>query len=77
MTTIDLKNQLIEKINSIEDVKFLTAIKTIIDSRASELYVLSEEQKEGIAVGKQQIKDGNFFKNEDVFTELKEWIKNK
>lgn len=77
MSSIDLKTKLIEKINEIEDIEFLEAIKTILDTKSGNLYALSDKQKESIEVGRQQIKDGDFLKNDDVFTELKEWIKKK
>jgi hypothetical protein len=75
MSSIDLKIRLMEQINKIEDIEFLEAIKTILDSKTEELYTLSQEQKESIDTSRQQIINGNFLKNEDVFTELKEWIK--
>jgi len=77
MTSIDLKAKLIEIINQIEDVELLEAIKTILDTKSENLYTLSDEQKESIEVSRQQIKNGNFLKNDEVFTELKEWIKKK
>ena len=77
MTSIDLKNKLIEIINEIEDVEFLEAIKTILDTKSGNLYALSDKQKESIELGRQQIKDGHLLKNDEVFTELKEWIKKK
>jgi len=77
MTSIDLKTKLIEIINNIEDVEFLEAIKTILDSKSENLYALSDKQKESIEVGRQQIKTGDFLKNDEVFSELKEWIKKK
>lgn len=77
MTSIDLKTKLIEMINGIEDIEFLEAIKTILDTKSENLYTLSDKHKESIEVGRQQIKDGNFLKNDEVFSELKEWIKKK
>ena len=77
MTSIDLKAKPIEIINQIEDVELLEAIKTILDTKSENLYTLSDEQKESIEVSRQQIKNGNFLKNDEVFTELKEWIKKK
>jgi predicted transcriptional regulator len=77
MTSIDLKTKLIEIINEIDDVEFLEAIKTILDTRSGNQYTLSDKQKEGIEEGRQQIKEGNFLKNSDVFSELNEWIKKK
>lgn len=77
MTSIDLKTKLIEIINEIEDIEFLEAIKTILDTKSGNLYTLSDKQKESIEVGRQQIKNGDFLKNDEVFSELKELIKKK
>jgi len=77
MTYIDLKAKLIEMINEIEDIEFLEAIKTILDTKSGDLYALSDKQKENIELDRQQIKDGYLLKNDEVFTELKEWIKKK
>jgi predicted transcriptional regulator len=77
MTSIDLKTKLIEIINEIEDIEFLEAIKTILDSKTAGHYALTDKQKENIEVGRQQIQNGNFLKNDEVFSELKEWIKKK
>lgn len=77
MSPIDLKIKLIEKINEIEDIEFLEAIHTLLDQKTGEHLVLSLNQKESIEISKQQIKEGHFLKSEDVFAELKEWIKRK
>lgn len=74
---IDLKNKLIEIINKIEGIEVLEAIKTILDAKSGNLYALSDKQKESIEAGRQQIKDGDFLKNDEVIIELKEWIKKK
>ncbi|MFN6945722.1 MAG: hypothetical protein ACK4ND_12315 [Cytophagaceae bacterium] len=77
MKSTDLKTKLIERINEIEDLEFLEAIKTILDSKTVEQYFLSDQQKESIEISRQQIKNGDFLKNEEVFSDLKELLKKK
>lgn len=77
MSTTELKNILIERINEIEDPEFLSAIKTILDAKTSELFPLSKEQKKRIEEGRRQIEDGKYITNDEVLTELKKWIKNR
>lgn len=77
MKSTELKTQLIERINEIEDVEFLEAIKTILESKTATPYMLSESQKERIEMSREQIKNGDFLKNEEVFFELNEWLKKK
>jgi hypothetical protein len=77
MKSSDLKTKLIERINEIEDLEFLEAIKTILDSKTAEPFPLSDQQKESIEISRQQIKNGDFLKNNEVFSDLKEWLKKK
>lgn len=77
MRSKDLKTKLIERINEIEDVEFLEAIKIILDAKTAEPYPLSVAQKESIEISRKQIKNGDFLKNEEVFSDLKEWLKKK
>lgn len=78
MSTIDLKNLLIHKISEINDETFLKALKTIIDSKTdSAIYVLTKEQRNKIHEGKSQIKEGNFYTNHQVKSEIDKWLKEK
>lgn len=46
MSTIELRNSILEQLNRIDDVSFLNSIKTIVESKASEkTYQLSENEK--------------------------------
>ena len=46
MSTVELRYMIIEKLLLIDDVSFLEAIKTIIESKAKErVYQLSDSQK--------------------------------
>ncbi len=76
MTTIELKNILIHKIAGINDKSFLTAIKTIVDTKSeSIIYKTSPEQQLRIKEGREQIAKGEYFTNEQVEMEIDEWLK--
>lgn len=76
MTTIQLKNILIDKIYSITDDEFLLAIKKLIDcvDTSKKVYKLSDEQRNAVNEGKQQIKDGKYISNEDLQKEEDLWL---
>ena len=75
MTTIELKNILIHKIAEIEDVSFLKAIKTILDSKADkEILSLTNEQRTEIMESKKEIEQGLFIEHDELDKEIKEWL---
>jgi hypothetical protein len=75
--TAQLKKNLISRIKDSKDLNFLNALQTIFDSSDQALYELSSEQKTAIEIGRNEIKSGKFHKNEDVISEMKEWLKKK
>ncbi len=72
MGSKEIKARLIERINEIEDLELLKALKIILDTKTAELFPLSNAQKESIEIGRKQIRNGEFWKNEEVFSDLKE-----
>lgn len=72
-----IKNSLIARIKSSNDLDFLKALQTIFDCSEQGLYELSEEQKEAIAEGREQIKRGEFEENDKVISEMREWLRKK
>ena len=78
MTSIEIKNILIHKILEINDLSFLKAIKTILDSKTeSEVLVLTPAQRDEIIASKKEIEKGLFEENEALEKELKKWLKEK
>jgi len=77
MNTLELKNYLIYKIASINDKCFLSALKTILESKVETEKETSKQQKEKISYGKTQIKNGDFITNEELEIYVKEWMKEK
>ena len=76
-TTEHLKLSLISRIRESKDLDFLNALQNIVDSTDQEIYQLSELQESSIKHGRSDIINGKFHKNEDVISEMKEWLKNK
>ena len=75
MTMMELKNILIHRISEINDVRFLEAIKTILDEKAEDSTLeLTDDQKKEIEESKKQIKDGLFIKESDLDSDFQEWL---
>ncbi|MFC3417822.1 hypothetical protein [Algoriphagus hitonicola] len=72
MTTIDLKKHLIQRISEIEDMAFLEAIKTILDSKSQILH-LTSEQREEIKQSQDQINQGLFTSHDQLDEEFEKW----
>jgi hypothetical protein len=78
MTTVELKNFLIHKIAGINDKSFLSAIKTIIETKSeSTIYKTTPDQRKRIMEGREQIAKGEGFPNEQVEMEMDKWLKEK
>ena len=78
MTTIELKDVLFHKIAAIDDRSFLSAIKTIIDTKSDTIiYKLTPEQRNRIKKSQDQIARGEFLTNEQVEKGIDKWLKEK
>jgi hypothetical protein len=78
MTTIELKNILFHKIAAIDDKSFLSAIKTIIDTKSETIiYKLTPEQRKRIKRSQDQIARGEYLTNEQVEIGIDKWLKEK
>jgi hypothetical protein len=75
MTVIELKNILIHRIIEIDDVSFLNAIKTILDSKSqSRILTLTEKQRDEIIESKKQIEEGLFIEQSEIDNKFNEWL---
>ena len=78
MTTFELKDILFHKISAINDKSFLSALKTIIDTKSETIiYKTSPEQRQGIKEGQDQIARGELLTNDQVEMEINKWLKEK
>jgi hypothetical protein len=75
MTAIQLKTLLIHRISEINDVAFLKALKTILDSQTeSGVIQLTQEQLDDIVASKKEIEQGLFIGNNAFEKEVKQWL---
>ena len=78
MSTVELRHVISEQLLQIEDESFLSALKTIIDSKISNgIYKLSEYEKERVYLGRERMKNGETISNEDVQKEIEQWLSEK
>ncbi len=78
MTAIELKTILMHRIAEIEDISFLKAIKTILDSKTqTEMLSLSATQRDEIIASKKEIEQGLFTVHTDLDKDIKEWLHEK
>jgi predicted transcriptional regulator len=76
MSVTELQQKLIDKISSTDDVDLLEDIYSFIgiDEEVEKFYTLSDKQISSLEQSQQQIKDGNYFTNDDVNKEIDEWL---
>ena len=75
--TLQLKNNLITRIRTSEDINLLKALQTILDNSEQSLVELNEQQIKSIEISREQIEKGEYKKHEIVISELKEWLEKK
>lgn len=73
MNTLELKNILMHRISEINDIDFLKALKTILDSKAdSRVIHLSQEQKDEIIKSRNEVEKGLYVDQDDLDQKFKE-----
>lgn len=74
MTSIELKKLLIQRITEINDLSFLKAVKTILESKTeTEVLLLSPDQRNEIMESKKEIEKGLFVEQENLDKEISRW----
>lgn len=76
MTTVQLREQVVEKIYGINDQEYLKAIDKILDMNpeSEKIFALNNEQKALVNLGKRQIADGEYIANEELEAEEDRWL---
>lgn len=78
MTAIELKTILIHRISEINDISFLQAIKTILDSKTEAgVLKLSSEQLDEIIASKKEIEKSLFIDNDELDKDFTKWVNSK
>ncbi len=76
-TAAEIKNDLISRIQSSQDLKFLKALQTLLDSTEQPLFELSEDQIQAITLSREEIAAGKSKRHSQVISEMKEWLTKK
>ena len=75
MTTIELKRTLIHRITEINDVSFLKAIKTILDTKTESVIIApTEEKRKEFIDSKKEIEQGLYIEHELLDKEVSTWL---
>jgi predicted transcriptional regulator len=74
MTLLELKKSIHEKIDHLNDERFLEHIEAIIDSKES-VFIIPEHMKEGIRQGEEDIKNGRYITLEELEKKYEKWLK--
>ena len=75
MTTLQIKKQIIQKLQSIDDLSFLEAVNKIIDAKTNEeVFYINEDLEKRLMERDKNIDDGNSIANDDIFNEAEEWL---
>ena len=76
MTIIEMKNQVIGKINQLTDDELLMDVYKLLNDSLidSEIYRLSDNHKVAIDTAINQINNGDFLTNNQANKEIDEWL---
>jgi len=75
MNTLELRNIVIAEIEKIDDDSFLSALKTILESRTSLPKTYSEQYNEELKVAEEKIQNGNFYTHNEIKDKIEQWKK--
>ncbi|MCK4921470.1 MAG: hypothetical protein KAS71_10520 [Bacteroidales bacterium] len=77
MTQLEIKNNLIKRIKEIDDIQFLEAIKTMLDSKSEKTILLTDEQKNEILLSQKEVNEGLFIEQRKLDQEINKWLNGK
>lgn len=78
MTSIELKKTVIQRILEINDISFLKAINTIVESKqADKVLSLNNQQRGEIILSQKEIRQGKIVEHEVLEKEFLEWLNEK
>ncbi len=78
MTAIELKKLVLQRVSEINDISFLNALNTILESRVQPKKIsLSAEQSDEILLSKKEIEAGLFIEQDSLNKTFEKWQKEK
>ena len=73
MNIQNLKEELINSINNIQDIEYLKGLNQLVKDK-DEVYILSEEQEAAINEGLKDIEEGRYVTDEELNKEVNKWL---
>ncbi len=78
MNTLELRNIITDRLSHIDDVSFLKALKTIVDTKVhDDTYHLSNIQKKRIDLGRTQFNKRKTISHNGINKEIEKWLDTK
>jgi hypothetical protein len=78
MNTTQLKHNLMQRISSFEDIKFLEAIKTILDYNKIEPFIeLTDKLANELQIASLEGKEGKVISQAELDIKVEQWLKEK
>ncbi len=76
MSTGELKNKVLERLEKVEEAYLLEEILNLIEieSSADEVFEIPKEHKADLEISLQQLKEGKTVSNEAVNQHVKKWL---
>lgn len=76
MNTIEIKQKIFEEIEKTNNKNLLVEIYRFLndENESDYIYKLNMNQKSAIEEGRQQIKNGEFLKNDEVDVDVEKWL---
>jgi len=76
MTKSTFKEQLISKIQNIEDVTILKEVYRLLEIESEDLesYILTDEQISIVNEAREQIRNGQFLTHEEAHNKINQWL---
>lgn len=78
MSTIELKEKLINKIKHTDDKNILSEVNRLLgietDGESDDVFVFNEAEKIKIEEARLQIKNGDFLTHDEANREMEEWL---
>jgi hypothetical protein len=76
MNTLELRQELINRISGIEDLDFLNAIKTILDYKKTEPSIeLTTDQEKELLLASSDGKKGNYITHSEMDKKVEKWLR--
>ncbi len=75
MTATELKEQIVSKLQITDDHDIVEAMLRLLEfeTNETEVYMLSDHQKQAIEISREQIKNGEFYTEEEADKITQQW----